>query len=822
MYSAFGSGSQCSVDREKIRSVVRMCPPEGVDQCPPSAKTKYASDGSVITTQLWKPLAVLALQIAFITRISKEGVYTHSFAIPLAATALYCAFIMIGKKVMSKRPPFLIKGWLFSYNLYQVVLNAYVALSLCLEAYRSGFSVWGNTYDDGGVENGSKISFLLLLHYQNKYVELADTVFMILRKKESQVTTLHVYHHLLLLWSWYFVMNIAPGGDAYFGALVNSVTHVPLYTYYGLCLLGYACPWKIILTALQISQFIVCATHAAYCMYVGNYPHSLLILDMFVQCNMLLLFGHFCCTTYRHVKMPTVSERAKDDKRENRNNRQKKERSISLAEVRRHRTAEDCWCAVHGAVLDITDFVSKHPGGDVIVLAAGREATILAETYHPNGIPKSVMERYRIGNLPQSEANASYYSWESPFYKTLRRRVVAKLRSLGRSRRGGVEIWTKSVALVLAFIACNYFVCVAEFGIPAVAAAVALGFVSAKIGTNVQHDGSHGAFARSRWLNTLSAWTLDMIGASAQTWAVQHVLGHHPYTNLLTIDEGTHAHATNRGGVANNVGTKQEESDPDVFGSYPLMRMHPTQPKKWFHAYQHLYGPFVFALMTLAKSYQQDLDVIRDWRLLHIDATCLYASASKRWRFWIMKALSVGYMILLPMYCQGPIRGLFLFFVAHLTAGETLATFFIVNHVIEGVAYASNDSTDEQARPITNGGKCPMSLLKGSGERREESVPLNDWAAVQCQTSVNWSSGSWFWNHVSGGLNHQIEHHLFPSICHTNYVHIHPIVQKTCAEFGVPYQTEESLWTAYKKMILHLKSLGNEKSGDVWERKQRQ
>merc|ERR1719476_709351 len=89
-----------------------------------------------------------------------------------------------------------------------------------------------------------------------------------------------------------------------------------------------------------------------------------------------------------------------------------------------------------------------------------------------------------------------------------------------------------------------------------------------------------------------------------------------------------------------------------------------------------------------------------------------------------------------------------------------------------------------------------------------EDVPLNDWAAVQCQTSVNWSPGSWFWNHFSGGLSHQIEHHLLPGICHTNYVHIQGVVEKTCHEFGVPYLSEPSLFVAIVKMMRHIKDMG--------------
>ena len=167
-------------------------------------------------------------------------------------------------------------------------------------------------------------------------------------------------------------------------------------------------------------------------------------------------------------------------------------------------------------------------------------------------------------------------------------------------------------------------------------------------------------------------------------------------------------------------------------------------------------------------------------------------------------------------------------------------TMFIVNHVIEGVAFAmrgsggaganANKDADKDAgegegagvggtekkktrslRPTTADGAHYMGQVSSAG------VPANDWAAVQCQTSVNWASGSWFWNHFSGGLNHQIEHHLFPSICHTNYVHIQDVVQSTCEEFGVPYRSEASLWTAYWAMVAHLRNMGNCDTHASWD-----
>jgi len=112
---------------------------------------------------------------------------------------------------------------------------------------------------------------------------------------------------------------------------------------------------------------------------------------------------------------------------------------------------------------------------------------------------------------------------------------------------------------------------------------------------------------------------------------------------------------------------------------------------------------------------------------------------------------------------------------------------------------------------MTQQGVSPMDEIRRNRKIDSTQIPDNDWAAVQCQTSVNWSAGSWFWNHFSGGLSHQIEHHLFPSVCHTNYVYIHDIVKQTCEEFGVPYQSEPNLFVAYKKMLNHLKIMGRMK-----------
>jgi len=513
---------------------------------------------------------------------------------------------------------------------------------------------------------------------------------------------------------------------------------------------------------------------------------------------------------------------------------------VTLAQLRSKNTPFSAWASVHGKVIDISDFGKQHPGGDIIFLAAGKDATALVETYHPRGIPSGILDRLQIGVMKEGEIQDSFYSWHSPFYKVLKKRVIERLESRNLARRGSIEIWVKAILILVGFwgsLLKMYFA--QTFGIAA-AWSILMGLFAHFVGTCIQHDGNHGAFSSNKLLNKVSGATMDMIGASAFTWEIQHMLGHHPYTNVLDTDGERRKENGEEDDAEHFLATVDQESDPDVFSSFPLMRMHPVHDPEWYHRYQHIYAPALFALMTLAKVFQQDFEVASTHRLYHIDANCRYADISNVIRFYSMKIISMCYMMILPLYFHGWKNGTLLFIIGHLTCGESLATMFIVNHVIEGVAFVQKDNSIDSShvgKPITAAGKTPMeetakeaaillaaqnttvknntqeNLTTGSIKKLKNMspVPLNDWAAVQCQTSVNWSTGSWFWNHFSGGLCHQIEHHLFPSICHTNYVYIQDVVESTCREYGVPYQAEPSLFSAYFKMISHLKALGREK-----------
>jgi len=179
------------------------------------------------------------------------------------------------------------------------------------EIYVGNLTVWGNELDTS--PKGFKIAFLVWVHYNNKFIELLDTVFMVLRKKHQQITFLHMYHHILIIWAWFFVCKYACGGDAYFGMFCNSLIHVFMYSYYGLALLKINTPWKKWLTNLQLVQFAVCLAHSIYVIIYGIYPFYLACLQLWVMLNMLVLFGDFYRKAYLSKRPATKAVEAKSE-----------------------------------------------------------------------------------------------------------------------------------------------------------------------------------------------------------------------------------------------------------------------------------------------------------------------------------------------------------------------------------------------------------------------------------------------------------------------------------------------------------------------------
>ncbi|KNC80024.1 hypothetical protein, variant [Sphaeroforma arctica JP610] len=252
------------------------------------------------TSDMWKPLCVVTIQLVAMNwcwsaehRQMYDPFSTISLALPIVMTFVYVAGILYLKNsYMVNREPFQLKSYMVMYNLFQTLFNVWSVVSFLKEVFAEN----GPTFISGADKTpaGFNLGFLIWLHYNNKYIEMLDTVFMALRKKNNQITFLHMWHHTLILWAWWAVVRFECGGTSYFGALMNSGIHVMMYAYYLLALLKVRCPWKRHLTQAQLTQFVICLAHAVYAFtYTTEYPRWLISLQVFVMLNMLVFFAGF-------------------------------------------------------------------------------------------------------------------------------------------------------------------------------------------------------------------------------------------------------------------------------------------------------------------------------------------------------------------------------------------------------------------------------------------------------------------------------------------------------------------------------------------------
>lgn len=190
---------------------------------------------------------------------------------PIGLLGCYLIGIYILYKYMKNRDEaYDIKGFMIIYNLYQTVFNIVSVCGFIYFAYKFKVKPAGTLFDPNDREVNLYLGFFIYMHYQNKYIEYFDTIFMLLRKKFQQVSFLHVQHHSVMAGIWFTVLIFQPGGDSYFGALANSIIHSVMYLYYLLRLLNIPFPLKKYITQLQLFQFLCCFSQAWYVVLVSK------------------------------------------------------------------------------------------------------------------------------------------------------------------------------------------------------------------------------------------------------------------------------------------------------------------------------------------------------------------------------------------------------------------------------------------------------------------------------------------------------------------------------------------------------------------------
>lgn len=265
-------------------------------------KAVFAHPSQILTS-----IGLVALEVGILNTVHEsaqvlveEGVnpYEHtSWEIPTAMTLVYLVVVvLLGPKYFQSRDPLNVDGYMLAYNTYQTLFNMWAVAGLLREIISRPLPFAGTVYTPSRAE--ANLGFLIYAHYQNKYIELLDTVFMVVRKKNDQVSFLHVFHHSIMSWSWLAVLWYNPGGDAFFGAFMNSFIHVVMYSYYLLRALKLPCPWKKYVTRLQLGQFVIIFIQGWWSIYLGSTPTWLAMLQQFVMVSMLVLFGRFYSDSY--------------------------------------------------------------------------------------------------------------------------------------------------------------------------------------------------------------------------------------------------------------------------------------------------------------------------------------------------------------------------------------------------------------------------------------------------------------------------------------------------------------------------------------------
>ena len=338
----------------------------------------------------------------------------------------------------------------------------------------------------------------------------------------------------------------------------------------------------------------------------------------------------------------------------------------------------------------------------------------------------------------------------TPLRRALRQRVDEYFERTGVDRAGGATMWVKS-AVILGWAISSYLLLLlwAPAWWAAVPLAISLGLALAGIGFSVMHDGGHGAYSSRPLVNRLSFGVLDLIGGSSHYWHHKHNVLHHTFTNVDGVDD---------------------DIDAGVF-----LRLAPTQPLRWFHRYQHWFG--IPLLVFLAPKWI----FLDDFRALARGKIGEQAVPSPKGmalvQFFGGKLFFAAWALAIPLALHSVGSFLPVFLLVSSVLGVALGTVFQLAHAVEGAAFAASPSSSRspEHQIATTADFAPRNRLLG-----------------------------WY----VGGLNFQIEHHLFPRVGHPHYPEVARIVREVCQERGVPHLTHDSLRAALRAHLRFLKRMG--------------
>lgn len=354
---------------------------------------------------------------------------------------------------------------------------------------------------------------------------------------------------------------------------------------------------------------------------------------------------------------------------------------------------------------------------------------------------------------------------KTQFLKTLKQRVDQYFVDNNINKHGNGAMVFKSVVLLSLYfvpVICLYVFQLDWYVV--LGCYILSGFGISGVGMGVMHDANHGAYSENKWVNSIMGGTLNLIGGFDVNWRMQHNILHHTYTNITHVDED----------IAQRLKMRWS----------PYFKYHPAQK------YQHIYAFGAYCLATLSWVFMKDYKQFYTYSKNGVNKASKSEMTFNLIKMIAFKVVYLVYILILPIYYLGYSAGLIWlgFFIMHFIGGFVLSTVFQLAHVVEGADF-------------------PMPNEKGEIE--------NEWAIHQMQTTADFGHDNKLLTWYAGGLTHQIEHHVFPDICHIHYPKIAHIVKQTAEEFGVPYNYNTGYFSALRSHIKMLKKFGLQSEFDL-------
>lgn len=353
---------------------------------------------------------------------------------------------------------------------------------------------------------------------------------------------------------------------------------------------------------------------------------------------------------------------------------------------------------------------------------------------------------------------------QQAFFKELRARVDNYFESTGQSKHANTTMVVKTIVLLVGYLT-GIVLQLALLPSPLMSFLLFAftGVFLAGIGMSVMHDANHGAYSASEKVNRWVGYSLNLLGGMVLNWKMQHNVLHHTYTNIAGLDE--------------DIDTKL------------ALKLSPHGRTTKAQRYQWVYAFFLYMILTLYWGLAKDFV-----QYIHYKKVGLNKQSRLKNTVWLLKTTLVKVLyftafIGLPIYAGMPVwQALAGFLIMHAVSGLILSVVFQLAHVVPDAYFPQPDAN----------GFIPYS-----------------WAEHQLRTTMNFSTKNKWLSWYVGGLNFQIEHHLFTKICHVHYPAISEIVKKTAVEFGVPYYEKPTFVQALREHITFLRLQGMPKLSEI-------